>query len=422
MVNAKKATLYAGSGQCDWDTICGITKWLSMYDQNSPLDIKKTICSLPTVNMIWDLSRRKEDPRKLTPPRLLDVLRDSRLCKSTFPIDKVYGVLGLVCEEDAARVPIDYEIDAGDLFTRIAMGELERNGLDILSYCTKSGTPSTVNCPSWVPDWSQPCYHQSLLGLGFKATSPRTLPNFRVEGNTLVVKGRILDTITTVELTRRIPSGADPEPETKAEEETTEPEKPTNSGNTTSISQEAEKIEGSEAGDTELPPFTQEEDSQLNTTVFSNAWFSNVTTIAFPSKTITATSYEAFWRTCCCNRTPSGNIPGPEFAESFAYWTKGMTGVKLRDFEEFHEKAKDFMESFNRYCDNRRFFWTREGRIGWGAEQVREGDVVGVLDGGSVPFVLRRVETGFEVVGDAFVHGIMDGEAASGKMEEIRLV
>ena len=99
-----------------------------------------------------------------------------------------------------------------------------------------------------------------------------------------------------------------------------------------------------------------------------------------------------------------------------------MTGVKLRDFEEFHEKAKDFMESFNRYCDNRRFFWTREGRIGWGAEQVREGDVVGVLDGGSVPFVLRRVETGFEVVGDAFVHGIMDGEAASGKMEEIRLV
>jgi hypothetical protein len=224
-----------------------------------------------------------------------------------------------------------------------------------------------------------------------------------------------------VDLSRRIPSGSDPKPE-KKEENAAEPEKPSLSEKATNVSQEAGQDDGTGAEDVELPPFTQEPDSYLESIVFDNKWFSNVTNIAFPDKTITAASYEAFWRTCCCNRTPSGSIPGPEFAESFAFWTKGMTGVKLRDFEEFQDNAKDFMDSFNKYCDNRRFFRTRDGRIGWGAEQVRDGDVVGVLDGACVPFVLRPVEKGFEIVGDAFVYGIMDGEAMGGEVEEIGLV
>ena len=51
--------------------------------------------------MIWKISRLKEDPRKPL-PTLIDVLAESRLCMSTYAIDKVYGVLGLVREEDAA--------------------------------------------------------------------------------------------------------------------------------------------------------------------------------------------------------------------------------------------------------------------------------------------------------------------------------
>jgi hypothetical protein len=164
-----------------------------MYDVNSPLNIRNTICALPAADMICDLSRCKEDPRKLPPPRLLDVLRDSRLCRSTYPIDKVYGVLGLVCEEDAIRIPIDYGIEAGDLYTRIAVAELERSGLDILYSCTKSAIPPTVNCLSWVPDWSQPCYHRSFMALGYKAAAAGTSsPSFRLDGNTLVVRGRII--------------------------------------------------------------------------------------------------------------------------------------------------------------------------------------------------------------------------------------
>jgi hypothetical protein len=38
------------------------------------------------------------------------------------------------------------------------------------------------------------------------------------------------------------------------------------------------------------------------------------------------------------------------------------------------------------------------------------GDVVSVLRGGNVPFVLRqRHEVSYGLVGEAYVHGIMDG-------------
>lgn len=222
VANAKKATIYAGSAKCDWDTIAAIARWLSIYDINGPLNIRGTICSLTTVDMIWKISRLKEDPRKPL-PTLIDVLAESRLCMSTYAIDKVYGVLGLVREEDAASIPIDYGIEAADLYQRIAEKQLLNAGLEPLYYCTKSASTSTVACPSWTPDWSLPCYHNSYLKLGYKCrAAASSVSQFRVDGTSLIVKGRIIDTVRVVELLRKIPAGIDPEPEKPADSQTTE--------------------------------------------------------------------------------------------------------------------------------------------------------------------------------------------------------
>jgi len=37
-----------------------------------------------------------------------------------------------------------------------------------------------------------------------------------------------------------------------------------------------------------------------------------------------------------------------------------------------------------------------------------------VLYGGQLPFVIRGVERHFELIGEAYLHGIMDGEALKG--------
>ncbi|KAG4441714.1 hypothetical protein IFR05_002793 [Cadophora sp. M221] len=411
VANAKKATIYAGSAKCDWDTIAAISRWLSMYDVNGPLNIRGTICSLGTVDLIWKISRLREDPRRPL-PKLIDILAESRMCMSTYAIDKVYGVLGLVCREDAERIPVDYGIEAADLYQRIAETELWKTGLEILYHCVNSGAPSTVGCPSWTPDWSQPCYHSSYVKLGYKSSaSGVSKAQIRVAGDTLTVKGRIVDSIQAVELLRAIPARFD-----------TTINEPTDSQATSPATPEMKP------GEENTPvPADGETGTEMNNNVLNHrSWFPNVMRIAFPDNQITAESYEVLWRTCCCNKTTDGDTPGADFAGSFGDWTKAMMGLKLRDFEEFQRKAGRFMESFSLYCDNRRFFRCKGGMLGWGPDQVREGDAICVLDGASVPFVLRPVEVEggrrFEVVGDAYVSGIMDGEAMELVVEDTEIL
>lgn len=66
------------------------------------------------------------------------------------------------------------------------------------------------------------------------------------------------------------------------------------------------------------------------------------------------------------------------------------------------------------------------GYIGMGPGGTRLGDVVVLFPGAHVPYVLRpRPDSGrghFELVGEAYCHGIMDGEAAGGPLENIYLV
>jgi hypothetical protein len=70
---------------------------------------------------------------------------------------------------------------------------------------------------------------------------------------------------------------------------------------------------------------------------------------------------------------------------------------------------------------SRRFFRTEKGYIGLGPPNTRVGDEVFILDGGTVPFLLRsereslrffvgELHNPYTLVGDCYVYGIMDGE------------
>ncbi|PQE07254.1 hypothetical protein CJF31_00004949 [Rutstroemia sp. NJR-2017a BVV2] len=65
----------------------------------------------------------------------------------------------------------------------------------------------------------------------------------------------------------------------------------------------------------------------------------------------------------------------------------------------------------------RRFFVTENGYMGLGPAGMQVGDHLYILLGGQVPFILRNPDPAyfarnmFEVVGDAYTYGLMDGEA-----------
>ncbi|KAI0197180.1 hypothetical protein EV127DRAFT_4577 [Xylaria flabelliformis] len=60
----------------------------------------------------------------------------------------------------------------------------------------------------------------------------------------------------------------------------------------------------------------------------------------------------------------------------------------------------------------RRFFITAKGLFGLAPAVAQKGDCVVVLFGGKVPYVLRGFPDTelYHLVGESYVHGIMDGE------------
>jgi hypothetical protein len=63
------------------------------------------------------------------------------------------------------------------------------------------------------------------------------------------------------------------------------------------------------------------------------------------------------------------------------------------------------------YCIDRRFFVTKDGRMGLGPHGLLVGDIIAILRGASMPTVLRKEMDGYTFVGFAYVHGVMNGEA-----------
>ena len=74
---------------------------------------------------------------------------------------------------------------------------------------------------------------------------------------------------------------------------------------------------------------------------------------------------------------------------------------------------------FDRTCKSRRFMTTSNGYLGWAPDniygsdedQTREGDLISIIFGCSTPLVIRPHGKLFQVVGEAYVQGLMDGEA-----------
>jgi hypothetical protein len=84
-----------------------------------------------------------------------------------------------------------------------------------------------------------------------------------------------------------------------------------------------------------------------------------------------------------------------------------------RDPERFMSRLKEVAKHLRR-----RLATTSEGSLGMVPEFARKGDVICVLLGCSVPVILReRKSNGFEFIGEAYIHGFMNGEILSRENE-----
>jgi SpoVK/Ycf46/Vps4 family AAA+-type ATPase len=114
---------------------------------------------------------------------------------------------------------------------------------------------------------------------------------------------------------------------------------------------------------------------------------------------------EAFWNTMICGRQSNG-MKADYHAQRNGAW-------------EFVFGWRDDIPRDNRLTmasmlltgsKMRTFFVTRQGYMGVGPNCLGKGDIVCVFLGGKVPFVLHREHSEYLLLGESYVHGIMEGE------------
>ena len=140
----------------------------------------------------------------------------------------------------------------------------------------------------------------------------------------------------------------------------------------------------------------------------------------------------AIWRTLIANRSAIGNtkrfsnmvlctdeVPAQPIYGRMWDVLCGTSSIPENFFErqretEENEKKRLFIEPLSKRVlltlQGRSGFATKHGFIRIGPDTMRPGDVIAVLFGGKVPFVLRPQSDHYIFLGDCYVHGIINGE------------
>jgi len=305
---------------------------------------------------------------------LFEILSATAFNNCTDPRDKVFAVFGLAKDwlEKGGLEP-DYRTSttAEDVFKRFAMWDVKKNGkIRILSCGT--GVHQSPTMPSWTPDWTK-----IENADPFVRYSERTM--FSASKNTVVDAwysdhGRVLNTIGEVVDSVEVIGLA-----------------PKFSRATAMMSSWPEKNEGRLK---EVQGWLQ--DCHKHATDIRGR--------------MTKRRFEEFWRTMTCSLTADA-LPAPEeyggyFSKYLEFIMPQMPGMVATNEQlstqspphatvNFNSNAPDvnthslIESSLEKWSSRRRFCVTSKGRLACVPNFAQKGDVICVLYGGEVPYVLR---------------------------------
>jgi hypothetical protein len=310
--------------------------------------------------------------------RLFDLLEKSSVVRDVndTPLgaavakDRVFGLLGVVGKSAELGFDVDYSVSDEKVFTDVARALLLENQLGVLSYARLH---TGVEMPSWAPDWRanlvDPCAQKGF----FKPTGDGHVPTPVVkDDNTLTFEGLTVDTI------RHLGTAWQPE---------------THGGkfewaNAAQLFKEVHSLVSSKERATDLPVVMSVE-----------KWRESTWRIPVADQYMNDIGLRT--------RAP------PAAFEGWKLVSKGSVVLT--------ESANNGMSDLNYYqmamgnLHGRRLVQTRKGFVGLAPVDVQLGDVVCLLVGTGSPFVLRPMtgQSAYQIVGEAYFYGIMDGEMVS---------
>jgi hypothetical protein len=342
-------------------------------------------------------------------------LRFVQASKCSNPRDKVFGLLGLRCnaKELLPRLAklmlrVDYKKSEQQVYQDAAKYIiLSQQDLEIC-YAQPLTSKKVQGLPSWVPDWSVRMKGAPAAFLITDYKVRHLLPgNISFNGSSMYVNGLMLDSI---DFTTSTMSSETPLPDIKR-----------------IILHLCKSV------DVDIASADCGGEPSL-------AFFNMLPYLGCSTYKNGISVFEALWRTLIGN-TANFEPAKPEFVRHF--WAVLDTIIlrergivfdrynfscdleldshivqKLQNDEvaqKFWQSAQEnqshpFFSELVNTVHGRVFFTTSRGYMGFGAMGANVGDQVCILGGGLTPFILRNRNTHFEMIGDSYLHGMMQGE------------
>lgn len=382
VATSSKVIVHWGGGKCEWSSFQNLwllLQWLIkriMYTK----DRHEVAAALPLVRTVSTLHMTVY--QSLNPPRtypLIELIKSMLICgktRATQPEDLIYSTMGIASDKDTCGIEVDYKKHYTEIFTDAAFQFLKTLGAQALAWsCQRTKTKDCCRLPSWVPDLR--------LRLGFMVIEPiltyrfdPSLKLFSAAGNSnfeyTVGENRENLFIRTFYVDRVV----------------------------------------------EVKPFdfmAEHLISAGSVALQYQAWladygkFFNLAADRVPTRYDDSIRQEMYWRIPIADYYFDGAANATRRAGSeVKEWYKAI----LHPGGSLSASAISMSTRYKRnvIVEDHVAFVTATGYIGLGGWETVEGDEVHLVQGSDVPFLLRKTDGHYQLFGQAYVHGIMDGE------------
>ena len=340
----------------------------------------------------------KDDARKddrFTTNSLCSLLAMSRSKKATDERDKVYALLALAQDSVVKTVQPDYSAEntISKVFCDVAEECVRQGyGVELLHYSGKDHV--TEGLPSWVPDWSRQTrstFHSSKYCF---ATFTEPKITLSPKPGQLHVRGAIIDSFEYLGYPCRFYS--------------LEPSKD-------------RLYREFMDNHNELPPVLT--DMHMRQVIYStSAMFFNYlcSTDRYPEGVDTAMARTL---TADCTRTGERSEGDPAYMNAFGAFKRfNESSLEMPvlskpvdpDSEEARllDEAWPYESALQDVHKGRRICVTKGRYMGVTTYDTEKGDLLVMFEGFAMPFVIRPNGENFVIIGDCYIHGIMDAELA----------
>jgi hypothetical protein len=344
-------------------------------------------------NIVWFRNERTAGRLKDVP--ILKTMMRAKDFDVSDPRDKIIAILGLLnIQED---ISLDYSLDTKALYAQFARYLVNQNlGGDMLHFTglNRRANPS-LDVPSWVPDWMA----QTLTSTSKHVSRLRTRP-YRAGGPW--IDGLIINApVGTPSENKIIAVVRCPVSRIK-------------------------RLSNSACAESSPIAFLPWHDEvlQMWQEVCSQVSDRYGDTMDAFCRTITADGLSRELNIVLAITQPSCSM-NEDYRHALEEMRREVAGELTTVDAIVAEPASHFAFKVQclTACSGRRFALLEDGRIGLVPEWSKVGDEVAVLMGVAVPFVLRptRYSNTWQVVGDCYIHGIMNAEILKEKEKETGL-